>query len=98
MSEYEHAQTTCSFGVDGFQIQLHKFTCSGYPNWFEVDLKITDHINKSKDKDITFKNITKDKRKKRLKMLAWLEAIDDTTAMERMDYLVHFLSRETKSK
>jgi hypothetical protein len=96
MSEYEHAQTTCSFGVDGFQIQLHKFTCSGYSNWFELDLKITDHINKANDKDITIKNITKDKRKKMIKILGWLTAIDDTTAKERMDYLVRFLSRETK--
>ena len=96
MSQYNHASTTCSFGVDGFQIQLHKFTCPSHPNWYELDLKITDHNDVTKDKDITFTNITKDKRKKGMKMLVWLLNSDEALAEERMDYLMRFLSRETK--
>ena len=96
MSEYTHASSTCSFGTDGFQIQLHKFTCPNHPVWFELDLKITDHINKDKDKDITFKNITREKRKKAMRMLAWLVENDPDQAKDRFNYLLRFLDREAK--
>jgi hypothetical protein len=96
MSEYQHASTTCSFGVDVFQIQLHKFTCPDHPVWFELDLKMTDHVDQANDKDITFKNITSQKRKKGMKMLAWLVDVDPSLAKERFEYLLHFLNREVK--